>query len=128
LALISAPFFVVDYLLFNDLKDFIPGFVLIHICSVFGTIYYSIFALLEPGFEYSKFLSMDVHFGFFGWASEEYLWISLFLIGPIAGVLGIGAYIYLLLFFTPIVMMNMALLDPFIGQFLGKSLLGRLMS
>ena len=121
LALLAAPLYMLDTLFFDNLKDFIPGFVLVHVCSVFAIIYYSIFAFFEPGFEHDKFLSMDVQFGLFGWATQKYIWISLILVGPIAGVLGIGASIYLLMFFSPIVYMNMILLDPFVGQLLGKS-------
>lgn len=70
------------------------------------------------------FLSLDPEVGVFGWLSSEYLILSLFLIIPIAGVLGGGSYIYLLDYFTPTVIGNIFLLEPFLSQML-SCLLGQ---
>ena len=96
-----------------------PGFLMVHLNILVNVLGFALLAFIEPSYQFHKFMSFDSTYGFFGWMSSEYFVLAVFVVGPIAGVLGAGAYIYLLFFFSSTVVMNMMLLEPFISQIFG---------
>ncbi|CAI2367282.1 unnamed protein product [Moneuplotes crassus] len=68
---------------------------------------------------YENTVSFDPHYGLLGWASEEYLIYSLTFVALLAGVPGIGGYVFPLSYFPPHIVASIFLLDPIVGEVIG---------
>jgi len=117
LALLSMPFYAVYYLVNGSILTKMPSMVILHLVNIIQLFILFIYFLCTSS--PSLFFSFDPHFGVLGWASTEYLLFSLCLVGPIAGILGVGGYIFLLDYFPSHIAASVFLLEPVIGQGIG---------
>lgn len=117
IALVSMPFFAY-YLIFNaNILKKLPAMIILHLLNAIQLIFYFVYFMFAS--DIGEFLSTDPVKGMFGWASSEYLLISLTLVGPIAGILGVGSYIFMLKYFPAHIVASIFLLEPITGQILG---------
>ena len=57
--------------------------------------------------------------GFFGCFAHQNVLYSIFIVGPIVGVLGFGSYIFMLNYYPPKIVGSIFLLEPVSGQVIG---------
>lgn len=91
--------------------------IILHLLNIVQLVFYFVYFTITS--DIGQFLSTDPVKGMFGWASSEYLLISLTLVGPIAGVFGVGSYIFMLKYFPAHIVATIFLLEPVTGQILG---------
>jgi drug/metabolite transporter (DMT)-like permease len=110
LALLSMPFYVY-YIIYNtEILKKLPAMIILHLVNIVQLILYFIYLVATT--DTDAFLSADPVQGMFGWASSEYLLVSIIFVGPIAGILGVGSYIFMNNFFPSHVVASIFLLEP----------------
>ena len=93
-------------------------FVIINFMGIFVSTSFLVLHICLYGWN-EKYLSMDSGEGFFGWMDKENLFNSLVLVGPFGQLLGNGGYAICMAIASPVVVGNIYLLQPFIGQIVG---------
>jgi drug/metabolite transporter (DMT)-like permease len=116
MALISMPFFACYFLSNTETLKNLPAMIILHLISIVNAVILSLYFIFTT--DTSEFFSQNPEIGMFGWASPQFLLISLTLVGPIAGVCGAGSYIVMLNYFPSHVVASIFLLEPLIGQIL----------
>jgi hypothetical protein len=117
MAMISMPFFACYFLSNTETLKNLPAIIILHLISVFQLVIYFLYFLITS--DIGELFSQDPECGMFGWASPQFLLISLTLVGPIVGVCGTGSYIVMLNYFPSHVVASIFLLEPLTGQILG---------
>lgn len=121
LALLVSPISAFYYILNASNVALLPSMVVYTVLNIVNLV------MLVPvvlGYLYSQnsqqlFFTTDEQHGAFGWYSDRYFYQSVLLLGPIAGLLGSGSYIYMLSYFSPEITATIFLLEPVIAQILG---------
>ena len=117
-ALLSSWFYAMYFPLNKMVIYKIPGLI-IFMYTAFSAFWCFFFInILFRDIDMEVFFSMDPTNGLFGWLSEEQIYISLFLIGPLWGLWGNGGPILALKYFESHIVGNAFMFEPFIGQML----------
>lgn len=119
IAIISVPFYAAYFVVNSRLVKKIPAMLILHLIGLIQYILVTGVILMKGEIDVPTFFSKDPVQGMFGWASEQYLLTSLLLIGPFAGLIGCGSYIFMLDYFPSHIVANIFLLEPVSCQFLG---------
>ncbi|CAI2373993.1 unnamed protein product [Moneuplotes crassus] len=119
LALLSMPLFTMAYFYNARAIKNLPSLVVFHCFSAVHLVLYMLYLLISSNSCMKVLFSRDDVSGMFGWSNSEHILLSLFIIGPICGVIGLGCYVFLLDFFPPHIVNGVFLMEPFTGQLIG---------
>jgi len=119
LALLAMPCYAMSCVCNSKATKKIPSMIVFHFFGVIQILINVGYYFLISDIEVSTLISRDPIYGFFGWSQPQFLWLSLFVIAPICGVLGAGSYIFLLDYFPPHISAGIFLLEPFTCQLFG---------
>ena len=117
LALIWMPFYAFYFMVNSEILKKIPAMVILVVINIIQFSAFIIYYMWVS--DIGVLFSFDPIEGMLGWASPKYLVFTVFLFGPIAGILGVGGYIILLDYFPAHVVASMFLLEPVSGQIVG---------
>mmetsp|Transcript_13391 Transcript_13391/g.11887 ORF Transcript_13391/g.11887 Transcript_13391/m.11887 type:complete len:175 (-) Transcript_13391:20-544(-) len=113
------PLFGMSYKFNAKATKKLPSLLVFHCFGVVQLIISLAYNIFISGIGTEILFSRDPVNGFFGWTNPQFIWISLFLIVPISGILGVGSYIFMLDFFPPHITAGIFLLEPFSCQVIG---------
>lgn len=119
LALSSSPVYALYYVINGKNVKMLPSMVVFSIVNFLNLIVFIPGVLAYDGFDYSLFFSQNEKYGAFGWYSDRYFYLSVFVLAPIGGLLGSASYTYVLAYFPPDITGNLFLLEPVIAQIMG---------
>lgn len=117
--LASMPLYASSYIFNARACKTLPSLIVFHCFGFVQMMLYVIYYIVFTNVPWSLLFSMDTTYGFFGWLSPDYIFLSAIVISGFLGIFGVGSYIFLLDYFAPSVVASIFLLQPFIGQIEG---------